>query len=461
VSKGRGYQLPDGDAFEEELRCALVFYPARDEYLYALGGSLDYLGTWIAWERDTLKRGQDAARAWKIATELTRECWTMNYCDEILTTLHSIERLLSEQSCCGGDTTTIGDIITTTTVIVPGEGDAPAAWGETAVADWDEWLEYVCYYAHKFVDDLISSAETLDVVAEIGSWTIEFFANVLRVMQFLTLVYPVSYAAVLAIKESFQSAGDMSDSFDNIATKLEAGRETIVCAVINGTSLADAVEAVIDDTVLWDILYQFNNYDSTQALIYEGTVDGSVYLPPVKRGDCDCPVPDGYSWQNAEEITFQLDADTFGRVNEASVSLPEITLGGTVATSGSWGCANYPAGVLWAKFVNDTYQTLAVRFTVVSYNGSGTPAGPLIDNDCFVVTPGYRRIRFYTLDNAGGIDAAWAATQCDSYRVEAGGHAKRAIGYEWTTGQQAAQHNTPGTTGVLITLKIEHLVWNE
>lgn len=225
MSKGRGYLLPDGEAYTADMRCALVFYPAKDEYLYALGGSLDYLGNWMAWERDDAKRGKDAALAWREATELTRECWSMNYCADFLALLISIDAKIGNLSCCDGSTT-IGDVITTTTIIVPGVGDDPTEWGETEVADWDEWLEYVCYYANKFVDGLVSSAETLDLIAEIGSWTVEVFANVLRLLRFLSLVYPVSYAAALEIYQSFQEAGDSSDTFDGVAAPMNLQEAT-------------------------------------------------------------------------------------------------------------------------------------------------------------------------------------------------------------------------------------------
>ena len=71
AKKNLGYLLPDGEAFTEEMACALVFYPDKKEYRQALGGSLGYLSTWLAWERDDDKRGSDAAREWKIALVMT------------------------------------------------------------------------------------------------------------------------------------------------------------------------------------------------------------------------------------------------------------------------------------------------------------------------------------------------------------------------------------------------------
>lgn len=73
-----------------------------------------------------------------------------------------------------------------------------------------------------------------------------------------------------------------------------------MCAFINGSSVSDAVEDALDNETLWTLLYQFNDYDTTQALVYEGTVDGEVYLPPNKRDDCECGGIGEY--QHTEEV---------------------------------------------------------------------------------------------------------------------------------------------------------------
>lgn len=73
MSKGKGYLLPAGDAFTDQMTCVRVYVPNRVEYLRALVGSLDYLAGWNAWERDELHRGIQAAASWRIANELTND----------------------------------------------------------------------------------------------------------------------------------------------------------------------------------------------------------------------------------------------------------------------------------------------------------------------------------------------------------------------------------------------------
>ena len=95
--------------------------------------------------------------------------------------------------------------------------------------------------------------------------------------------------------------------FDGVAAKFEVARSDIVCAFIHGTSVENEVQQALNDATLWSFLYQFNNWDSLVSMVYEGTVDGSVYLAPVKRDDCTCPAD---LWEFVEwdwsELPFHL-----------------------------------------------------------------------------------------------------------------------------------------------------------
>ena len=158
MTKGKGYLLPSGDASEDELECCIVFYPARDEYRRALMGSLDYLATWIAWERDSEKRGQDAAASWKLANIETWECSAMGYCDDLLTTLQELLAATKALECCGEQDITDG--LQFTDDIVDGVGDVPqniidAGYAENA-ADWDGFDDYKCMISHLAVNHVES-----------------------------------------------------------------------------------------------------------------------------------------------------------------------------------------------------------------------------------------------------------------------------------------------------------------
>lgn len=110
-----GYALPDGDAYTEEVACIKVYVPDRPEYRRALLGSITYLGTWIAWERDEQKRGRDASRAWRRANDRTLNEWAegcdCEECEYCFASIDEIEEWIAEsdemtinvvQNCCCG-----------------------------------------------------------------------------------------------------------------------------------------------------------------------------------------------------------------------------------------------------------------------------------------------------------------------------------------------------------------------
>lgn len=352
-----GYPLPSGDLGEDEIVCQLVYLPDQPEYWQALYMALAYFATWRAWERDEGKRGKDAASDWRTALELTTECWRMACLDEITDRMDIIIDLLGNQmSCCG--TTTIGPIITVVTNIEPGVGDDPTEWGETEVADWEEWTEYVCYHAHVYVDSLISGARAIDTAIALGSYTIDFFVGIMNFMQYLGLDQVLGLNQVMLVYEDFRNENDLSGWFTPLADKFETARVDIVCAIVQGGSLSDAVEDAIDDNAVWSLFYDRTDYAAVQALIYEGTVDGSGYLAPIRRDDCDTC---GYTQQTDEDLYIyweQVESWSYDDVeNEWTAEATQIS-----------GCYQIHLHI-WED------DTLTTRFpckvVVTSCNGSG------------------------------------------------------------------------------------------
>lgn len=281
-----GYPLPDGDLGSDEIVCQLVYLPDRDAYWQAFFSSYQFLCNWLAWQRDDDHRGKDAAANWREAFELTMECWRMSCMTDITDRMDIMIDLLGNQlACC--DSWTVGPVITVVTNITPGVGDDPTVWGETAVADWEEWNDYVCYHAHQYVDTLINSAKALDVAIELSSYTLEFLTAIVKTLQFLALGQPLGISDMIELYQGFRDAVDLVGEFDGLADRFEAARPDIVCSIIQGGSLSDAVEAAVDNNTIWLLFYLFTDYTAVQALIYEGTVDGTEYLPPIKRYDCD------------------------------------------------------------------------------------------------------------------------------------------------------------------------------
>ena len=282
--KQPGYLLPTGELGNDEIVCQLVYLPDRDEYWRALLGSLTYFTTWKAWERDEDKRGKDAAANWDEAFELTLECWRMTCLEDITSRLDLIISLMGNQLCC--DTTIVNWEETTiiTTTITPGIGDDPDYYGETAVADWEEWYEHLCFQADAYVDTLVKYAESIASIFDSSALTLERFAQMLSSFWFVGL--PVPFYVVDAI-EWFAAFidGVGEDTFEAAAADIEANRGIIICSIMFGDSLSDAIEDALTEPLAWSLFFGLINYDSVTAILTEGGYDDN-YLSTGKIAEC-------------------------------------------------------------------------------------------------------------------------------------------------------------------------------
>lgn len=304
-----GYQLPPGDAFEDELCCAIVYYPNREEYRRALLGSLTYFATWTAWERDSAKRGKDAARAWQLALEQTLECWNMACMEDLIAIQQEILTFLQSKKDCCDDGVSYGPQEEVVTDIVPDSGDPPPFYGETAVTDWDDWAEHVCHNAHIYVDNLIAAADEL-VLAVNGAWiAVGLVASLMVIATMSGIGIPIAFALAASVTGALAvlTSGAI---FTDAAEDIETAREDIICAFLEGTSVATAVETSLASGAAWDVFYQFLDYATATALIYEGGYNGE-FLPADTRDDCTCdvgPPPAGQIWGVAWRVTnLKLD----------------------------------------------------------------------------------------------------------------------------------------------------------
>ncbi len=351
-----GYPLPSGELGSDDIVCQLVYLPDQPEYWQALYMALAYFATWRAWERDDDKRGKDAAADWRAALELTTRCWRMACLEEITDRLDIMIDLLGNQpGCCGA--TSIGPIITVVTNIEPGVGDDPTEWGETEVADWEEWSEYICHHAHQYVDTLVNSAKALDLIVELGSYTVEFFTDIMRTLHILPLGYPVSLTDMIERYQAFRDEDEIVGMFGGIGDKFEAARQDIVCAIVQGGSLQDAVEDAVDDNAVWILFYLFTDYAAVQAVIYEGTADGTEYLAPIKRADCDTC---GYEQQDNTTVHVE-------KVWGESVDYNSETKEWTIPSWGVGGCEQ-SSFTLWETAAKITKKPCKV--VVTSCTGS-------------------------------------------------------------------------------------------
>ena len=282
-----GYRVPEGEALIEDMACQLVYYPDIPEYRTILLSQLLELTNWRNWERDDDHKGKDAATSWKAANELTWECWRMACLEQLQDDVSAILAFLQQSVPCCGDNITYGDSTTYTTIIIPGYGTAPATYGETAVSDWDEWSEYLCYNANLWVDELIRAALTIGVALDTGGTSIGLLAAVMGAIAFFVVGGVLALPLLMVVV--FGLAANVSATiFEDAAVDLEDARDSIVCAILSGRSVSDAVEDALSSGTAWDLLFSQIDYDSAVAILYEGGNGDDVFLEAETDDSCVC-----------------------------------------------------------------------------------------------------------------------------------------------------------------------------
>lgn len=281
-----GYLLPPGDAYESDLQCMILFYPDRKEYRQALFGSLDYLATWLAWEKEPDKKGKDAARSWRAAVLATRECIEMGTCDTILELLTLIEANTRACWCPGDEDITDGDQFTD--VVVDEVGDVPqniidAGYAEDA-EDWEGFADYKCMISHLMITnmewqlrEILPHLDSTGIVIG-GVATIAAVLGVIFASGGLALVLGM-IASVAASATIVTYLADLTDSgLETLADGVSENHDELACAIFNADGSAGAV---IDLKTKIDILFnpldgavlKNLNLDAQLKALYSGRYD--------------------------------------------------------------------------------------------------------------------------------------------------------------------------------------------
>jgi hypothetical protein len=413
-----GYQLPAGEAYTDDLGCTIVWYPNKDEYRRALLGSLTYLGTWIAWERDINKRGQDAARAWKEANDLTMECWQMSCLEQVQADVAAIRQMMSLMNYCCDGTITYGPPTVVDPPFTPGTGDPPEYYGETPIEDWDEWREYACYNANAYVDMLIDTVKQFAEIAGTSAWALGFVAAGLALLSFTGIGLPISFALAAAVLFGLLDAG--ANDFDGAAEDLEDAREDITCAIILGTSLSDAVEtAVGTGSAVWLLILSHVDYGSASSIIQSGGY-GDEYLPAETSTDCnDCGVIPSGIYINSPLSGCYVSLDGGSNWQTIDSELVEIVYGHEYLFQAQVGAQDLQVTI---TDIDDNYANCAISGDTNLPTGNGLlwsgqkPDGSYWENGVVHTVPGgypvnYSDIRFFRArQNVIGYGSAYYVT---------------------------------------------------
>jgi len=244
-------EVPDADGAEFCSVC--VCFPDYPEYRAALLGSLHFLSTWVAWERDADHSAAKSAELWRVANEATKENWEMACGGN---SLPPVINVTVNNSCgTGGGSTNLycvnqdGDTIvnpppvtdypteptlplppgmTDPPVIVPDEGTPPDGF-----ADWADYNAAACDAANTLwkwaMDSLLFVRELLD--ERIFQITTVFALVVNFALGGIGLV--LSSAMILKIAELYARLYVWLDPFieavDGAIADLEANKQEYIC----------------------------------------------------------------------------------------------------------------------------------------------------------------------------------------------------------------------------------------
>ncbi|MCK5430910.1 MAG: hypothetical protein KAI94_15635 [Anaerolineales bacterium] len=312
MDKNKGYPLPAGDAFTEEMACTLVFYPDKPEYRRALGGSLAYLTTWLAWEKESEHKGIDAALAWQIAYDLTLECWQMACLESLQDDVAEILSIMQMgQSCCDEQDVTDGNQYTDR--VTDGVGDVPqniidAGYADDA-ADWAGFDDYKCMIVHVSVNQM--EARLREIAPIVNSYG-AVFGGIAALAAILAVVFSTAgLAIVFGLVAGVGSVAILYESLMEgdllllLADKITTNHDALACAMYISDGDEGALAALndkIDELFTAPeaiILKNMNNGPTIKAL-YSGRYDQQDIAEQLSNAgyelddfDCSCAIPGG------------------------------------------------------------------------------------------------------------------------------------------------------------------------
>lgn len=369
----RGYRLPEGEAFTDDISCALVFFPNKPEYRQALRGSLDYLTTWLAWERDPEKRGLDAARAWTLANEMTQECIEMGVClDDLIDAIKKLNDREIYIPDCFCDSVEINPPPPIIPDVDNEDGDPPPTYGGEPVADWLDWRRKVCGNVDAYINYICSQNSNLQTAISLGTVAIALIAAILGVLASGGLLIPIAWGTAATVVGGLIS-GASALMFDDVCDQLTSGAEDIKEAVVCSGDLGEVIQGLIDSDA-WTFFYQFVDWSQAARALRAGELNGEFFDGNLSDDSCDNLCDDSifkYTWQ--ESTQGWPDTSTFFQ-SDGHLTMKSHTDSG----GGSWGAAGARTGEqICATFGIDCPITVG-RITFDFQFNTGT--GSAVDN---------------------------------------------------------------------------------
>lgn len=372
-----GYPLPDGALGEDDIVCQLVYLPDRPEYWQAFLGSLHYMTTWRAWERDPDKRGKDAASNWRDAFELTIGCWRMTCLQDLQDNVAEILAIMQLGSqCCDSQDITDGDRYTDR--VTDGEGNVPqnvidAGYADDA-ADWAGFDDYKCMVVNVTVNQMEARLrEIADVVDSAGPYlgvaaALAAILGVIFATAGLAIVFGIvaGIGAVSALYFGLIEFGPVDDLADDVATN----HDELACAMYDSDGDVGALVALNDKidelfSVAEAVILKNLNNGPTLKALYAGRYDQQDIAAELEAagydvGDFDCTCDAFPTGEYNPTFTFPVDKEGFeyGTWNNGTIYHEYHSL-----TQASCNTIRSKVG-LSTSHVDDTITIYKVRYEV-------------------------------------------------------------------------------------------------
>jgi len=231
----------------------------------------------------------------------------IGYIDEIEALLRLIE---NKSGCCPPEGTT-------TYFPAPDMGDPeytkdgetyPLIYAGITMDDAEMYHLYLCGAANQMIDNWIAGMSQLENQMIAGIATVGALAVLIATFSTFGLIVPVGLGA-LALAFAALSEFWEVDVFVTASDDLEAARDQLICAILDGDSAA--LEALVEDTVsaaAWAAFLQWQNYQNMISTVFSGQVDGDyITVTPTAQVCSECEL----TYDFDETFTFDSDAESF------------------------------------------------------------------------------------------------------------------------------------------------------
>jgi hypothetical protein len=241
----------------------------------------DYLAAEVADTQRNLMMGVDLADL-------------LGYIDDVEDLLRALQTIGVVQNNCCENQAPIAETHEQTTDY---PDTVPDTWGDVEVEDGDHWRQLICAAAENYVAHLAGMGQQIDDLVGAGGIVIGAISGMLALLSGAGILLAIAYGTAAGVTTGILTGATLS-TFDTAEEDINDARNTIVCAILDGSAsaLSAAVEAAVSG-LAWTLWYQWVDYDSAYATMIDGFNANGTLAEGTPTGDCDCELelPETYA----------------------------------------------------------------------------------------------------------------------------------------------------------------------